>query len=385
MKFEVDGRVAPGFEAVMDVFEKNFSDDIEVGASCSAVVDGEIVVDIWGGFQDRGFTKPWQQDTLVNVYSTTKGIASLGVACLVEDELIDYDAPVAEIWPEFKAGQSGLTVGQFLSHQSGICGLREKIKVEDLYDWTGMIRRIADEEPHWKPGTAAGYHAVLWGFLSGEIVRRASGKTLGTIVRERIAEPLNADFFIGLPESEHHRVSDLIGPNHARIQPDMTEALAMKMPDLFSYALQNPSIKPFRDACSSAWRTAEIAAANGQANARGIARIYGALAMGGELEGVRIIKPETIEKMIVEEWGLENDLVLGRPMRRGRGVNLNYDENYGPNVDAFGHNGAGGSIGFADPKTKLGFGYAMNQMQPGIEADTRGNRLVKSVLKCVYG
>ena len=159
----------------------------------------------------------------------------------------------------------------------------------------------------------------------------------------------------------------------------------MKMPDLFSYALQNPSIKPFRDACSSAWRTAEIAAANGQANARGIARIYGALAIGGELEGVRIIKPETIEKMIVEEWGLENDLVLGRPMRRGRGVNLNYDENYGPNVNAFGHNGAGGSIGFADPKTKLSFGYAMNQMQPGIEADTRGNRLVKSVLKCVYG
>ena len=383
MDFKVDGLVAPGFESVMEVFEKNFSEDIEVGASCCAVIDSKVVVDIWGGFQDRDYKKPWQRDTLVNVYSTTKGIASLGIACLVEDGLIDYGAPVIDIWPEFMAGKNGLTVGQFLSHQSGICGLREKITVEDLYDWTGMTQRIAAEEPHWEPGTAAGYHAVLWGFLSGELARLVSGKSLGEVVRERIAEPLKADFFIGLPKPEHHRVSDLIGPNHARIQPDMTEALALKMPKLFPYALQNPSIKPFKDACSAAWRSAEIAAANGQANARGIARIYGGLANGGELDGGRIIKSETIEKMTTEEWGLENDLVLDRPMRRGRGVNLNTDGQYGPNNRAFGHNGAGGSIGFADPNAKLGFGYAMNQMQPGIEADTRGNRLVKSVLQCI--
>jgi len=379
MEFPVNGTVAPGFEAVREVFERNFVDDIEVGASFCAVVDGQTVVDLWGGYQDRACTRPWREDTLVNVYSTTKGVASIAFAALVEDGLVDYDAPVADYWPELRAGRHGLTVGQLLSHQAGICGLRERVGITDLYDWPAMIARISAEEPFWEPGTAAGYHAVLWGYFPGELALRVSGQTLGAVLASRIALPLRADFFLGLPTAQHGRVADLVGPNHARKQPDLAALMAIKMPPLYKYALQNPSIRPWQDACSAPWRSAEIAAANGQANARGIARIYGALACGGQLDGVRVLEEDTIAAMCREEVGEQNDLVLGRPLRRGRGVILNTQGMYGGNRAAYGHSGAGGSVGFAEPALRLGIGYAMNQMQPGIETDTRGNRLVQAV------
>ena len=380
--FPIHGFVTPGFERVRDVFTANF-EDIEVGASFCVVQDDETVVDLWGGYRDRDCTQPWEKDTLVNVYSTTKGIAAAVVATIVDEGKLDYDAPVSRYWPEFFAARFGLTVGQFLSHQSGVCGLRQKITVEDLYDWPKMTRLMASEDPHWEPGTAAGYHAILWGFLAGELAIRTTGKNLGQLLRERLAGPLGADFYIGLPDAEHHRVADMIGPNHARVQPDPGAQLGAKMPELYPYALQNPNIRAYKDVCSPAWRRAEIAAANGQANARGIARIYGMLARGGAAGGERYLRPQAIEAMTREEWGMEDDLVLGRPMRRGRGINLNTDQQYGPNERAFGHNGAGGSIGFADPALKLGVGYAMNQMQPGIEADTRGTRLVRATLEAV--
>ena len=381
--FAIRGDVAPGFDAVAEVFERNFTEDIEVGASFCAVVDGVTVVDLWGGYRNQDCTVPWESDTLVNVYSTTKGIAASVVATLVEQGLLDYEEPVANYWPEFRAGEDGLTVGQFLSHQSGVCGLRETVTIEDLYSWDDMTRRIAAEIPHWEPGTAAGYHAILWGFLAGELALRVSGKTLGMLLLERVAGPLDADFYIGLPESEHGRVADLIGPNRARVLPDSAAAQPVKVPPLFPFALQNPTIRPYRDACSSAWRVAEVAAANGHGNARGIARIYAALAQGGSSKDVQVMRPETIARMTRQQWGMVDDLVLGRPMRRGCGVNLNTAEQYGPSPLAFGHSGAGGSIGFADPHRRLGVGYAMNQMQPGIEADTRGSRLVRAIIDCV--
>ena len=377
--FPIHGFVAPGFETVREVFERNFTDDIEVGASFCAIVDGETVADLWGGYQDRACTRPWRDDTLVNVYSTTKGLASIAFAALVEDGFVDYDARVSQYWPELRAARDGLTVGQLLSHQSGVCGLRERVSVPDLYDWASMVARIAAEEPFWQPGTAAGYHAVLWGYLPGELALRTSGESLGAILAQRIARPLGADVHLGLPTSEHGRVADLIGPNHARIMPDLSALMSLKMPPLYRYALQNPSIRPWQDACSVQWRCAEIAAANAQASARGIARIYGALARGGELDGVRVLRAETIAAMCREEVGEQDDLVLGRPLRRGRGVILNTQGMYGPNLDSYGHSGAGGSVGFADPARKLGIGYAMNQMQPGIETDTRGNRLMRAV------
>ena len=381
--FAIRGDAAPGFDMVAEIFERNFTEDIEVGASFCAVVNGVTVVDLWGGYCNQDCTVPWESGTLVNVYSTTKGIAASVIATLVEQGLLDYEEPVANHWPEFRAGEGGLTVGQFLSHQSGGCGLRETVTIEDLYNWDDMTRRIAAEIPHWEPGTAAGYHAILWGFLAGELALRVTGKTLGMLLLEHVAGPLDADFYIGLPEAEHGRVADLIGPNRARVLPDSVAAQPVKVPPLFPFALQNPTIRPYRDACSSAWRVAEIAAANGHGNARAIARIYAALAQGGSSADVQVMRPETIERMTRQQWGMVDDLVLGSPMRRGSGINLNTDEQYGPNPLAFGHSGAGGSIGFADPQRRLGVGYAMNQMQPGIEADTRGSRLVRAIINCI--
>lgn len=383
--YPIHGFTAPGFERVRDVFARNFTDDIEVGASFSAVLDGETVVDLWGGYQDRACTRPWAADTLVNVYSTTKGLGAIAFATLLDDGLLGYEMPVRTFWPELRAARDGLTVGQLLSHQAGLCGLREPVSVADLYDWAGMIHRLEREAPHWVPGQGAGYHAILWGYFPGELVRRLTGASLGKRLAERVAGPLGADVWLGLPPDQHDRVADLIGPNHARRQPDLSTLAGLRLPPLYPLALQNPSVRPWQDACSAAWRSAEIAAANAQASARGIARIYGAVARGGELGGVRILSPEAIRALTVQEVGDQDDLVLGRPMRRARGVMLNTLGQYGPNPDSFGHAGAGGSVGFADPAARLGVGYAMNQMQPGIETDTRGGRLIAAVYSCMDG
>ena len=216
-----------------------------------------------------------------------------------------------------------------------------------------------------------------------ELARRVTGKSLGQLLRERITEPLGADFYLGLPDSQMSRVSPLIGPNRARSQPDVSALAPVKLPEFYPVALQNPVIRPYQDASSDAWRRAEIAAANGQGNARGIAKVYSAAAMGGVAGDVRILNGETLDALTRERVGLEPDLVLGRPMRRGAGVILNTGGVYGPNAQAFGHSGAGGSIGFADPVTGLAVGYAMNQMQNNIDDDTRGGRLLRAVYSCI--
>lgn len=375
MEFPVSGTVRPGFERVREVFEKNFTDDVDVGAGFCVVQDGEVLVDLWGGYADRGCTTPWREDTLVNVYSTTKGLGAIAFAWVVEHAGISYDDPVKKYWPELRAGRDGLTVGQLLSHQGGICGVDTPIGVSDLYDWDRMIDLLSRQEPFWTPGTAAGYHAINWGYLPGEITRRVTGRTLGEIFATEIARPLKADAWIGLPESEHTRVSDMIGPNHARKQPDMSAMLAMKMPKLYPVALQNPSVRPYQDASSAAWRRAEIAAANGQANARGIARVYGAMAAGGG----GLLWADTVAEMTKQEVGLSEDLVLGRPLRRSRGMILNTEQQYGPHEESFGHAGAGGSVAFADPVQGIGVAYVMNQMQMNLNDDTRAGRLIRAL------
>lgn len=387
LEVEIHGEVAPGFENVKAVFKANWN-EIEVGASYSVVHKGETVVDLWGGYQDRDCTRPWEKDTLVNVYSTTKGMGSLAVAILADEGKIDYDALVIDYWPEFGAeGKDKVTVAQLLSHQAGVCGVTEKITVEDLYDWEKMVRLIAAQKPHWEPGTSAGYHAVNWGYLAGELMRRITGKTLGTYFLEKVAKPLGADFFIGLPDSEMNRVSDMIGPNHARILPKPTpsDGPPAQSPPFYAIALQNPAIRPYADASSYAWRKAEIAAANGQGNARGIARVYGACANGGQIDGIRIISNAGIDAAVKEEVDeTVIDLVVGGPMRRGRGYILNTGGSYGPSADAFGHGGAGGSNGFADRENNIGIGYAMNQMQPNPTAIPRSRLLVDATYRCLH-
>ena len=219
MEVEVFGEVAPGFEPVKQVFADLWK-EVEVGASFCAWHRGQKVVDIWGGYSDVDMTRPWERDTLVNVYSTTKGLASLAIAVLYDEGKIDYDEKVVTYWPEFGAeGKQDVTVAQLLSHQAGLCGVDTKLEVEDLYDWDKMVRLLAAQKPWWKPGEGAGYHAVTWGYFPGELVRRITGKTLGQYFRDKIAGPLDADFYIGLPESEMHRVATMNGPNRARKKP----------------------------------------------------------------------------------------------------------------------------------------------------------------------
>lgn len=383
MEVKVSGEVAPGFELVRRVFA-NLWQEVEVGASFCAWHRGKKVVDIWGGYTDAGMTKPWQRDTLVNVYSTTKGLASAAIAVLYDEGKISYDEKVATYWPEFGAeGKQDVTVAQLLSHQAGLCGVDTKLEVEDLYDWDKMVNLLAAQKPWWTPGEGAGYHAITWGYFPGELVRRITGKTLGQYFHEKLAGPLNADCFIGLPDSEMNRVADMIGPNRARKQPRVAAGAGAQMPKLYPVALLNPSISPFKHASSTVWRKAEIAAANGQANARGIAAIYAALSMGGELNGTRIISKSAIDEAIRMEVDKEPDLVLGRPLRRARGFMLNTEGAYGPNSNAFGHAGAGGSIGFADIENQVAIGYAMNQMQADVAASPRSLLLTNAVFECM--
>ena len=379
--FPVHGRVATGFEPVREVFAANFTNDVEVGASFAVfTATGEALVDLWGGFSDQAQRQPWQEDTLVNVYSTTKGLAALTFATLVEEGLTSYETPVRDIWPELRAARGGLTVGQLLAHQGGLVGISERLEVADLYDWQKMIGLLERQEPFWTPGTRSGYHAVTWGYLPGELTLRLTGRTLGQLLAERLARPFAAEFYLGLPTSAMDRVAPLIGPNRARIQPEPKGDAepAPESTELYPVALQNPVIRPFADASSRDWQAAEIAASNGQGNAAGIARIY-----AGVLGAISPLSEETLTALTTERVGVSPDLVLGGPVRRGAGVILNTEEGYGPNRESFGHSGAGGSTGFADPKERIGVGYAMNQMQPNLEGDTRGSRLIRTLYQCI--
>jgi CubicO group peptidase (beta-lactamase class C family) len=381
MKADIHGDVAPGFEKVKDVFRANW-DGYEVGACCSVVLQGKTVVDIWGGYQDIKGSKPWEKDTLVNVFSTTKGMGSLACAILADEGKLDYKAKVVDYWPEFGAqGKQDVTVAQLLSHQAGVCGVDKTLVIEDLYDWEKMVGLLAAQKPHWPPGTAFGYHAVTWGYFPGELIRRITGKSLGAYFREKVADPLKADFHIGLADADMGRVAGMIGPERGRIPPK-TDGVRPRVGPFYRVALQNPEIRPFKDASSYAWRRAEIAAANGQANARSIARVYGALAQNGEMDGVRIISSKGIAAATKEEVrGV--DQVIGMPRCFARGFGLNLEGMYGPNPDAFGHAGAGGSLGFADPQAQIGFGYAMNQMQINPDDEPRALRLVRATYDCI--
>ena len=381
MNVTIEGNVSKGFERVADVFADLWG-DIEVGASCCIFHEGKKVVDIWGGYINREMTVPWQSDTLINVYSSTKGMGSLSLAILVDDGLVDYDEKVITYWPEFGAeGKQDVTVAQLLSHQAGLCGVDQKLAVEDLYDFPKMVNLLAAQKPLWDPGTAVGYHAITWGYFPGELIRRITGKSLGSYFHEKVSGPLEADFFIGIPKSQISRCGELIGPNRARKETKMQEP--PRSAKFYDIALLNPSIAPYRDASSNAWRRAEIAGANGQANARGIATIYGALANGGDLDGDRIISSEAIAAATKIEVDGEIDNVTGTRVRLARGFMLNSENAYGPYSDSFGHGGAGGSLGFADPLNNVGFGYAMNQMQADVASPSRSSKLVNSFYDCI--
>ena len=380
MQINIEGELDPRFTPVKQVFADLWQ-DIEVGAAVSVYWKGEPVLNLWGGYKDRGHSDPWQKNTLVNVYSATKGIATLTFALLVDDGEVRYEDLVAEYWPEFaKHGKESVTIAQLLSHQAGVCGVDEPLKIEDLYDWQKMIQLLEAQQPFWPPGTAAGYHAVTWGYLPGELVYRITGKTLGAVFQDRIARPLNLNFYLGLPDNKFDQCATLIGPNHARVQPKANPTGTERPSRYFAAALQNPAISPFKHACSPEWRRAELAASNGHGDAESLARCYALMAAGGELGGQRLISEAALRQACLPEVEDQVDLVTGGVVRRSRGFILSHEGNYGPGKNSFGHAGAGGSMAFADPDENLSFAYVMNQMQPDSTA-SRASRLIDAVYR----
>ena len=370
----IGGNVAPGFERVREAFASNFArteEPVERGAGLAVYHRGRRVVDLWGGFADAAQTRPWTEDTYANVWSVTKGITALAVAMLVDRGKLRYEDRVAKYWPEFAAaGKGEVTVAQMLSHQAGLNGFVEPTTVEDFYDWDRITERLASQAPFWPPGEQTSYHAITFGFLAGELIRRIDGRTTRTFVQEEIAGKLGAAFHIGLPVSLTAQAAEMIAPPTPAVPPP-------EPPELARRATTNPRADAAWPA-SPAWRAAEVPAANGHATAAGLARIYGALGNGGELDGVRIITPVGIEALR-KPRSERPDLLLG-PRNYGAGVVINTTGQFGRGKRAFGHTGWGGSFGCADPEAGLGIGYVINRMGATLGGDPRA----AAVLEAIY-
>jgi CubicO group peptidase (beta-lactamase class C family) len=325
------------------------------------VIGGRTVVDLFGG--PAAPNRPWRPDTLVNVFSVAKSLTALVAMRLAERGVLDIDAPVIRYWPEFgDAGKEAITVRHLLTHQAGLPALRHRLPPGAMLDWPLMTKALAEQEPWWPPGTAHGYHVNTFGFLVGEVVRRATGRTVGTLLRDEIAGPLGADVHIGLPAAEHHRVAEFDWPPPSR-QDDRSDLTGDRLMEHNAYF--NPvDFSGVGVINTAAWRAAEIPSTNGHGTARGVARVYAALAAGGTVDGVRVVGSDALAAAAAEQVS-GPDRVLNRPSRFGLGFQLTQPERpLGPSPRAFGHFGAGGSLGFCDPDAGVAFGYVMNRLGP---------------------
>jgi len=353
----LSGTCPPAFAAVADAFQRNFTEHNDIGASLSICKDGEIIVDLWGGFTDAARTLPWRDNTLVNVWSTTKGVMALCVARLVDQGRLSLDRPVADYWPEFAAnGKAEVTVAQLFSHQAGICGPEKRVTEAELLDTDFLAALLAAETPHWPVGSRSGYHALTIGPLADGLFKRVIGKTVGEYFRDELAEPLGIDFHMGLPLSEEERVAEIVHDGNPESGGH----------DSFNaYQRLAQANVPVRAALANlrAWRTQGTPSAAGQGNARDLARLYGALASDRRIAGVELVSEATLAAVTTIQ--IENeDLVLRFPMSWGVGFAINKAMGvYGPNPAAFGHHGWGGSFAFADPAKRIGVAYAMNFMR----------------------
>jgi len=367
---QIQGQCDPRFAAVSDAFAANFSEGLELGASFAATLDGVPVIDIWAGDADERGTV-WREDTIVNVYSTTKTMAALSLLLLADRGDVDLDAPAARYWPEFAAnGKERVLVKHFLSHSAGLSGLDRQVAIEDLYDWGKITGLLAAQAPWWEPGMQSGYHAITQGYLIGEIVRRVTGQSIGAFFRAEIAEPLGADFHIGLDPREFARVGDLVPP------PSGGQLAGDAKPDsIAARTFRSPPV----DALSSrteAWRRAEIPAANGHGNARSVARVQTLLACGGEAFGRRLLS-EAGANRAFEEQTNGVDLVLGGPIRYGLGYGLtSKDMPLGPNPRTCFWGGWGGSLVIVDADARVCLSYVMNKMGQGTMGDNRAGRMI---------
>ena len=367
---DIEGTCEPRFDAVRTTLSDQIDSGADVGASVAVFLHGEPVVDIWGGWADPEKTKPWQQDTITNVWSTTKTMTFLCTLMLHDRGELDYDAPVATSWPEFAAnGKDNVLVRHAMGHTAGLSGWEEPITTEQLADWELCTELLAAQKPWWEPGTGSGYHAVTQGYLIGEIVRRITGESLGQWFAREVAKPLDADFHIGLPESEDHRVSDVIPP-----PPIDVAAMEGQVSELMIKTLMNPPVDASA-AHHAWWRRAEIPAANGQGNARSVAAVQSIVAGRGAARGVRLLSPEGIEP-VFDEQANGIDKVLGVPLRMGMGYGLSNppDMPIGPRACYWG--GYGGSVIVMDTDAELTICYVMNRMESGLVGDLRGMNII---------
>ena len=362
---EIHGHADQRFAGVRDAFAANFARGEDVGASVAVTLGGELVVDLWGGHADAAKTRPWQRDTIVNVYSTTKTMTALCALLLADRDELDLAEKVAHYWPEFAAnGKADITVAQLLAHSAGLSGFAEPVAAADLYDWDKATALLAAQAPFWAPGTAIGYHAITQGYLVGEVVRRITGKSLGTFFRDEIAGPLGADFHIGLAASEDDRVAELLPPPPGGSIADITSRpLTVNM-------ATNPPINP-RDTRSRAWRAAEIPAANGHGNARSVALVQALLANGGVVGGKRLLS-EAGARRALEPQIKGEDMVLGGPAHFGLGFGLNGGAVPLPHDECCYWGGYGGSIIIIDMKTRSTIAFMMNKMASTTVGDMRG-------------
>ncbi len=371
---QINGTVADGFGAVADAFERNFAEHGEVGAAFSLYVDGEVKADLWAGVADKATGRAWTEDTLQLVFSTTKGATAICIARLVDAGLISYDESVATYWPEFAAnGKGEITVAQMMSHQAGLAYPDAELGFDDAMAVGPMVEALAAQAPIWEPGTKHGYHAVTYGWLAGELLRRVDGRTLGTYFAEEVAAPLGLDFWIGLPESEESRVAVLESvpppddPNVAALMEQFTGPGTM----IWKALTANGALTFVGDDNtfnSRAVHATEMPAANGITTARSLARMYAATV--GSVDGIRLISPDTLATARAEAVN-GPDAVLVFPSQFGMGFMLHGTLTPMLSPSAFGHAGAGGSLGYADPDAKVGYGYVMNQMAGGIAGDPR--------------
>ncbi|HEX2675019.1 MAG TPA: serine hydrolase domain-containing protein [Polyangiales bacterium] len=395
---EIHGVCDARFDALREAFASNFESYGEQGAAIAVILDGHLVVDLWGGMASRGESRAWTRNTLVNVYSTSKGLAALCAHRLIDAGLVELDAPLARYWPEFAAnGKQGITVRHVLSHRAGVPALREPLPHAALYDQATIARALAAQAPYWEPGTQHGYHAQTFGFLLGELVLRVTGRSLGTYLREEIAGPLNADVHLGLAAEHDARVAKVTRPLAGASEPapgevDLVRVFQREPTSLTAQAFMNPAPAPGA-VNTREFRAAEIPASNVHATAEGLARIYAPLSLGGSWNGFSLLSGDAVASCQAEQ-SFGHDAVLRLTTRFGLGFMLSQTSHipaqqpaalrggpgyFSPSPMAFGHPGMGGSIAFADTDARLAFGYVMNRAGTNILVGERPRRLIDAL------
>jgi len=389
--FPLHGQVAEGFESVAEAFATNFREEEELGAGCSVVIDGQTVVDLWGGWARADRSAEWDKHSTVCMMSVAKGVTGIAFNMLADRDLVDFDEKVATYWPEFgQAGKEDITVRMILDHTAAIPVLTNDVMYPGgLLDYENYIRALEVQEPLWEPGTVAAYHVHNQGFLLGEIMRRVTGMTVGPFLRRNVTGPLHAEYNIGgMDAEEQSHVAEVLPNTKARLFAAKDQQVPEKptTPEgwqdgavLRSFAFLQNAKEPWYDTMNSPrWREVEIASGSGHGNARGVARIYGAAT--GVVDGVDLLSDAQLEAMIEEQHN-QIELLQDRPYHQANGVLLNTPEAVymGPNMRSFGHHGLGGSIGFGDPDAKLGFSYCCNQMHAVGDNGPRARRLIDAV------